>query len=485
MKFIVFCGRMYWKYNVGSNELLKLSDYNNIHCIGIGGIGLSALAEILLERGHRVSGSDSKESEITERLIKKGAYVFLGQRGKNVDGADLVVYSAAVSNDNPEIQRAEELNIPIVTRAELLGALMDEYEVSIAVSGTHGKTTTTSMISLILENAKNDPTILIGGNLSQIGGNVKMGRSEYCISEACEYMDSFLSLRPTIEIILNIDSDHLDYFKDIDHIVNSFKEFAKRIKEGGKLIAYEANPFVSTVLKDYPQAITFGYSENCTYAAKDIVFNSQGMPEFKVFFKNEELCKIELSIPGEHNILNALAATACCHSLGVETKYIVDTLKEFKGTQRRFDVIGVTSEGIKVVDDYAHHPTEIKATLAAAKNLPSADMWCLFQPHTYTRTRALFNEFTGAFEDADKIILAEIYAAREKNIHKISSKELVAEIKKLYPGKEVYYFKEFDEIASFVLNNAQKDDLVITMGAGDIYKVAELILEKDREKSRY
>ncbi len=463
--------------------MLKLSEYKHIHCVGIGGIGLSALAEILAGRGYAVSGSDSKESEITEKLTEKGIKVFIGQEEKNVDGADLLVYSAAVASDNPEIKRAEELGIPIVTRGELLGALMDEYEVAIAVSGTHGKTTTTSMISLMLENAKKDPTILVGGNLTQIGGNVRIGKSKYCVSEACEYMDSFLSLRPTVEIILNIDSDHLDYFKDIDHIVNSFKKFAKCMKQGGKLVAYEANPFVNSVIKDYPDAITFGYSENCTYSACDVAFNELGMPEFTVRFKGSELCNVKLAIPGEHNILNALAATACCHSLGVELSYIVSTLQEFTGTQRRFDVIGVTSQGVKIVDDYAHHPTEIRATLAAAKNLPYNNMWCLFQPHTYTRTRALFDEFTSAFEDADKIILAEIYAAREKNIHKISSKELVLAIKKKYPTKEVYYFKEFNEIASFVLNNAEKDDLVITMGAGDIYKVAEIIIEKDREKN--
>lgn len=464
--------------------MLKLSEYKHIHCVGIGGIGLSALAEILAQRGHEVTGSDAKMSETLERLGTKGIRVFLGQESENVVGADLLVYSAAVAGDNPEIEKARELRIPIVTRGELLGALMDEYEVAIAVSGTHGKTTTTSMVSLILDNAKKDPTILVGGNLEQIGGNVKIGKSQFCVSEACEYMDSFLSLRPTVEIILNIDSDHLDYFKDIDHIVNSFKKFAACMKRGGKIIAYEANPFVNTVIKDYPDSITFGYSKNCTYSAVDISFNQFGMPEFTVNFNNDELCKIKLAVPGEHNILNALAATACCHSLGVEPECIISTLEKFTGTQRRFDVIGVTSQNVKIVDDYAHHPTEIRATLAAARNIPYNDMWCLFQPHTYTRTRALFDEFVTSFEDADKIVLAEIYAAREKNIHKISSKELVTAIKKRYPAKEVYYFKEFAEIASFVLNNASENDLVITMGAGDIYKVAEMILENDREKNR-
>ncbi|WP_312650857.1 UDP-N-acetylmuramate--L-alanine ligase [Aminipila sp.] len=462
--------------------MINLSDYNHIHCIGIGGIGLSAIAEILLDRGYTVSGSDMKESEITDRLIAKGAHIFLGQREKNVDGADLVVYSAAVTQDNPEMVRAAELNIPAVTRATILGVLMSEYKNSIAVSGTHGKTTTTSMISLILEKAQKDPTILVGGNLSEIGGNVKVGQSEFFITEACEYMDSFLNLRPKIEIILNIDSDHLDYFKDIDHIVSSFKKFADLVGEDGKIIAYEANPFVNGIIKDLPNAVTFGFNENCTYYVTEIIFNSFGMPQFYVNSNGNRLCTIQLSIPGEHNILNALASFACCHSLGVDIDDIVATLESYTGTQRRFDVIGVTSDNIQIVDDYAHHPTEIKATLSAAQNIPHNDLWCLFQPHTYTRTLALFDEFAESFEKADKIVMTEIYAAREKNVFKISSKELVNEIKRVNPTKDVYYFSDFDEIANFVINNAQSGDLVITMGAGDIYKVAEIILEKDRRR---
>lgn len=462
--------------------MINLSECNHIHCIGIGGIGLSAIAEILLDRGYTVSGSDMKESEITDRLIAKGAHIFLGQREKNVEGADLVVYSAAVTQDNPEMKHAAELKIPMVTRAAMLGVLMSEYKNSIAVSGTHGKTTTTSMISLILEQAQKDPTILVGGNLSEISGNVKIGKSQYFITEACEYMDSFLSLKPKIEIILNIDSDHLDYFKDIDHIVSSFEKFANLVGKDGMIIAYEANPFVNGIIKEIPNAITFGFNENCSYYVTDITFNSFGMPQFYVNSDGNKLCTIQLSIPGEHNILNALASFACCHSLGVEIDDIVATLEKYTGTQRRFDVIGVTSDNIQIVDDYAHHPTEIKATLSAAQNIPHNELWCLFQPHTYTRTLALFDEFTESFSQADKIVMAEIYAAREKNIYKVSSKELVNEIKKVNPTKDVYYFSDFDEIANFVLNNAQSGDLIITMGAGDIYKVAEIILEKDRRR---
>lgn len=458
-----------------------LSNYKHLHCIGIGGIGLSAIAEIFLSRGCVVSGSDMKESDLTDKLERLGAKVFYKHAAENIQGADLVAYSSAVGTDNPELIAAHNKGIETVSRAEVLGALMSEYRTSIAVSGTHGKTTTTSMISLILKQAETDPTILVGGNLTEIDGNIRVGQSDYFITEACEYMDSFLSLNPKIEIILNIDSDHLDYFKDIEHIVRSFGDFSRLVPQNGLVIAYEANPFVKSLLQDLDcQVITFGFSEPCDYYAGNIQFNSFGMPAFDLYHKGKMLCSLQLSVPGEHNIANSLAAVACCHSLGISIDVITKTLETFTGTQRRFDVIGVTKNGIKIVDDYAHHPTEIKATLAAAQNVPHHCLWCLFQPHTYTRTVALFDEFAESFEEADKIIMAEIYAAREKNIHKISSKELVNEIKRVHPGKEIYYFADFDEMASFVINNAESGDLVITMGAGDIYKAAEIILEKDR-----
>ena len=456
--------------------MINLSEYKNIHCIGIGGIGLSAIAEILISRGYHVSGSDMKQSDITDNLEKHGAKIYIGHRAENVETADLIVYSAAIAEENPEIIRAREKNIPLAGRAEVLGVLMDDFEISIAISGTHGKTTTTSMVSLILEQAKLEPTILVGGNLAEIGGNVKVGCSKYFVTEACEYRDSFLQLRPKIEVILNIDSDHLDYFKDIEHIVSSFDKFAKIVPEDGKIIAYDANPFVNQVIRDIPGAITYGYNENCTYYITNVAFDGNGMPVFDVNYQGEHLGKVKLSVPGEHNILNAVGAFACCHQLGVSPQTIIDTLDKFKGTQRRFDIVGTTSDGVKLVDDYAHHPTEIKATLSAAHNIPHNRLWCLFQPHTYTRTLALFDDFAEAFAEADILILAEIYAAREKNIYKISSKELAEEIKRVHPDKKVYYMDTFEEIANYVKKNAEKDDLVITMGAGDIYKVGELII---------
>lgn len=294
-------------------------------------------------------------------------------------------------------------------------------------------------------------------------------------------MDSFLNLKPKIEIILNIDSDHLDYFKDVEHIAKSFDKFARLVPEDGAVIAYDANPFVKSVIDGLSNAITFGLNESCDYYASDINFDNDGMPEFDVNHGGRVLCRINLSIPGEHNILNALSAFACCHILGVDIDDIVNTLNKYTGTQRRFDVLGRTYNDIKIVDDYAHHPTEIKATLSAIRNMKHNNLWCLFQPHTYTRTMALIDDFATAFAEADKIVLAEIYAAREKNIYKISSRTLMNKIKEAEPSKEVYFFEDFEEIANFVYNNAEEGDLVITMGAGDIYKVGEMILEKDRK----
>ena len=295
--------------------MFDLSKYKNIHAIGIGGIGLSAICEILLSRGYNVSGSDMKESEMTMKLAQMGARVFIGHRKENVEDADVLLYTAAIGPDNPELLRAKERGIPCLSRAEMLGHLMSEYENSIAVSGTHGKTTTTSMVSLIMEQANLEPTSLVGGNLGEIGGNCQVGHSKYFVTEACEYVDSFLSLKPKIEIILNIDSDHLDYFKDINQIVSSFDKFAKLVPEDGTIIAYEANPFVNKVINGLDNVITFGLNENCDYYGKNITFDENGMPGFDVYKKGEFLTHVNLNVPGEHNVLNALAAFACTNSL--------------------------------------------------------------------------------------------------------------------------------------------------------------------------
>ncbi|MBQ4003974.1 MAG: UDP-N-acetylmuramate--L-alanine ligase, partial [Firmicutes bacterium] len=384
---------------------MDLKNYKHVHCVGIGGIGLSGIAEILLSRGYRVSGSDMKESAVTEMLEQQGAQVFIGHNADNLGDTDLLVYSAAVSMENPELAEARRRGIPVISRADALGAIMADYQISVAVSGTHGKTTTTSMVSLILEAANYSPTVLVGGILNQFHGNVKVGKSEYFVTEACEYMDSFLSLRPWAEIILNIDSDHLDYFKDINHIAESFGKFADKVPENGLVVAFDSNPFVKAVTENLPcRVITFGFNEASDYYAKGIKFNDEGMPSYDLYHKGEFLRRMELAVPGEHNVANSLAAAATCLALGVDLDIIEKTLESFTGTKRRFDIIGKTPDGVTVIDDYAHHPAEIKATLAAAKNLAHKKTWCLFQPHTYTRTMALFDQFADAFEDADIIV---------------------------------------------------------------------------------
>ena len=464
----------------------ELSQYHHIHCIGIGGIGLSAIAEILLARGYSVSGSDMKESDMTEKLRAAGATVAIGHAAENVAGADLVVYSNAIPDENPEMKAAREAGIECVTRATALGVLMAECRESIAVSGTHGKTTTTSMISLLLDHAGYDPTILVGGNLGEIGGNCKVGGKDYFITEACEYMDSFLQLRPKTEIILNIDSDHLDYFKDIDHIVRSFDAFARLVPEDGLVIAFAQNPFVASILSGLScRVLTFGFMDSCDYYAKNITFSSTGMPAFDLCFRGEKLARLQLSVPGEHNIANALASAACARTLGVPMSVISSTLESYSGTARRFDVLGVTTTGVKIVTDYGHHPTEIKATLNAAGNVPHKDVWCIFQPHTYTRTRALFHDFTNAFDAADHLILAKIYPAREKDIYGVSSLDLEQEIIRTHPSKDVRYIEEFDDIARTVLAEAKRGDLVLVMGAGDIDRVGDRILALDQSRTRF
>lgn len=458
---------------------MDFSKYKRVHCLGIGGIGLSAVAEILRDRGYIVSGTDIHPSKVTRHLEYLGIKVFTEHKPENVEGVDAIVYSAAVSEENPEVVRAHQLGIPLFSRAEVLGMIMDDYENSVAICGTHGKTTVTSMTSLILRNAEYKPTILVGGNLPQINGNVEIGGTKYFVTEACEYMDSFLQLKPSIGVILNIDSDHLDYFKTMDHIVQSFSTFVEQIPPHGIIIAFGDNPFVRSILKDHTNKITYGYSESNDFYAENIKFNENGFPGFDICHKGSKVASLELNVPGEHNVLNAMAAFVTTSYLGVDIPVIQQTLKEYSGTNRRFDYIGTTEKGVKVIDDYAHHPTEIKATLAAAKNVKHNKLWLIFQPHTYTRTKALFNEFVDAFLDADVVILTDIYAAREKDVYNISSYKLVTAMKAKHPDKPVYYVKDFEDIAKYIEKFAGKDDIVMTMGAGDVYKVGDMLLHKE------
>ena len=449
----------------------------HVHFIGIGGISMSGLAELLLQEGFRISGSDHKRSELTEALEQKGAKIFYGQRSSNIqDDYNLVVYTAAIHADNPEYAEVVRRGLPMLTRAQLLGQIMKNYQTPIAVSGTHGKTTTTSMISQILLEADTDPTLSIGGILKSINGNFRIGGSELFVTEACEYTNSYLSFFPKVGIILNIDADHLDFFKDINDIRNSFHEFAKLIPSDGTLIINAAIDHCEEFTKDLScKVITFGLHESANYSATNITFQENAHPTFDLLRDGSVIETISLHVPGEHNVTNALAAIALADLLSIEPPVIKKALLTFSGTDRRFEYKGEIG-GVTIIDDYAHHPTEIKATLTAVKNYPHRTSWCVFQPHTYSRTKALMNDFAAALSLADKVVLADIYAARETDTLGISSKDLQCEIQKL--GTDAYYFSSFDEIENFLLENCIHGDLLITMGAGDIVKVGENLLGK-------
>ncbi len=451
----------------------------HIHFIGIGGISMSAIAEVLLDLGYIISGSDMNNSKIVEKLKCKGASVQIGHHEDNILDCDLVVYTAAIQEDNPEFLKAKSLNIPIIDRAEMLGLLMKEFSNSISVSGTHGKTTTTSMISLILEYSQFNPTIMVGGELDEIGGNVKIGGREYFITEACEYVESFLRFFPTMGIILNIDADHLDYFKDLNHIIQSFTKFAQLIPKEGTLIAFNDDENVRTIFPSVEcNIVTYGKDKSSDFQAHNISYNEKGYPSFDCYYKQKNIGSFQLSIPGDHNIYNALAAISCCYLLGVSKENIIKNLNLFKGTHRRFDIIGEINN-ITIVDDYAHHPTEVKATLEAASRYPHNRLWCVFQPHTYTRTKMLFNDFSSSFTKADKIIVTDIYAAREKDKGEIHSKDLAREI--AHYNDDIRYMSNFNEIAEYINENADPGDLILTMGAGDVYKVGEILLELNKQ----
>lgn len=455
-------------------------DFNNpihIHFIGIGGISMSGLAEILLQENFTISGSDASESALTRKLADLGAEVFYGQRTANIsDNIDLVVYTAAIRPDNPEYACVVEKNIPMLTRAELLGQIMHNYETPIAVAGTHGKTTTTSMISHILMQGNLDPTISVGGILPAIQGNIRVGSSGTFITEACEYTNSFLSFYPKISVILNVDADHLDFFKDIDDIRQSFRMFAEKLPDDGTLIINSDTPHYDIITKDLScEVITYALNSPGNYTANNITFDSKGFPTFDCIKDDILIGTFSLSVPGMHNVSNALASIALAQKMDISIESIQHGFLSFTGTDRRFQHKGEIG-GITVIDDYAHHPTEIKATLTSAKNYPHNNIWCVFQPHTYTRTSALLDEFAEALTLADKIILCDIYAAREKNTIGITSQDLQKRIQDL--GCQCHYFSSFDQIENFLLENCIHQDMLITMGAGDVYKIGENILGK-------
>lgn len=450
----------------------RLPRGSKIHMVGIGGISMSAIAHILLYLGFSVSGSDMNNTPIIEKLSAEGVKIFHVHSEDNIQSPDLVCYTAAIKQDNPELVRARELGIPTMERAELLGQIMTMFDRPVAIAGTHGKTTTSSMLALIALEAGTDPTVLVGGELSQIGGNYKIGKNDLLICEACEYVESFLHFKPFLSIITNIEEDHPDYFSDIYHIISSFEKFASLNSKKGFIIVYKDDKNVRTVMENVEaNYVTYGLnSGDADFTAKNIKYNKDGCPSFDIYGGNDKILSVSLGVVGEHNICNALASTAAALKLGIGADAIKRGLELFGGAKRRYEHIG-SFNGVDVVDDYAHHPTEIKKTLEAAKNAGYKRVFCVFQPHTYSRTVAFLDDFADALKIADRIIIADIYPAREKYDGTVHSCDLAALI------KGSVYMNDFGAIERYVKNMAQEGDLVLTMGAGDIFKVGYALVK--------
>ena len=460
--------------NEGNIENLK--QYKHIHLIGIGGISMSGIAEVLHNWGIFVTGSDCTKSKITDRLSSHGIFVSIGHDTKMVEKADFVIYSAAIKQDDPELVCAKTNNIPIVERADFVGFLTRIYDNTICISGTHGKTTTTSMISLCFLEAGLDPSIQVGAILNDIEGNYRVGNSDYFILEACEYVESFLKFSPQSTVVTNIDNDHLDYFKTFDNIKLAFQKYVNLLPKDGFLVVNGDDPDCMELRKhSAAKLITFGIrNEKANFVARNIIYDKDGFPKFDVYKNNSYYSEFKLSVPGLHNVYNALACMAMCTNYGISRQLIKKVLAKFTGANRRFEYVGSYSN-IDVYDDYAHHPSEILATAKAMKNKTYRQSWVVFQPHTYSRTKELLGDFADALLEFDNIIVTDIYAAREKDTYGISSKDLVKRIADL--GKNALYISDFDEIARYIKSHACPHDLVLTMGAGTVVEVSKKIVE--------
>ena len=455
----------------------NLRRYKNIHMIGIGGVSMSGIAAILKNWGINVTGSDSSDSETVQNLINKGIKVTIGYDLNNLKAADVVVYSAAIKKDDPEMVEAKKLNIPTIERADFLGEITRCYKDTICISGTHGKTTTTSMISLVFIEAMKDPSIQVGAYLKQIDGNYLVGNSEHFIIEACEYVESFLKFSPKAEVILNIDNDHLDYFKTFENIKNAFIKYVKLLPSNGILVI-NGDDKNCIDLKDYTKAnvITYGINnKNVDFYADNITFNEDGFPSFDVYHNNNKLEHFSLCVPGKHNVLNSLACIALSYNYSIDIPYIKSALKKFTGAHRRFEYIGKMNNNVSVYDDYGHHPTEIIATAKSLMNKKYNQSWVIFQPHTYSRTKNLLDDFANALLNFDNIIILDIYAARESNTYGVSSKDLVGKINSL--GKTALYIPDFDECVNFVKSNVKSNDIVMTLGAGTVTNIGPMLIK--------
>lgn len=456
------------------NNNFELKNIKKIHFIGIGGIGMSALAFSLLSQGKQVSGSDKKSSNITDKLIDSGAEVFFDHKAENVEGVDLIVISTAIEKSNPELARAEELNIPVCHRSDILNCFLRTHK-SIAVTGTHGKTSTSAMMSQVLYEADLNPTALVGGQVVKFGSNVLPGTGEYLVAEVDESDQSIHKLSANYAIITNLETDHLDHYKDLDEIIQVMNKFINNLPEDGKLIICKDSYGNNRLIDNCPREV-ISYSlmdESADYRAIDVSLSKTGS-KFKVLHKNEFFGEFYLPISGIHYVANALSVIVCSTLLGLDKEVVKSALANYKGVKRRFEIVA-DIEGTLIIDDYAHHPTEIKATLASA-SLYKRPTTVAFQPHRYSRTKGLLEDFSKSFELADRVIIADIYSAGEhQEDYNISSEDLVNLIKQKSPQKEVYYIKDLEDISIFLNKNRINNELILTMGAGTITNLSKML----------
>lgn len=452
-----------------------LENIRKLHFVGIGGVGMSAIAEVMLDKGYEISGSDLSESEVVQKLRAKGAVIYKGHAAANVEGKDAIVLSSAIHQDNPELVQAKKLGLKIFHRSDILAFLLNAAK-GIAVAGAHGKTTTSSMISVVLEHAGVDPTILIGGFVDYLNGNAKLGKSDYLVAEADESDGSFLKFYPHIAVVTNIEDDHMDHYGSMENIIKAFIQFVQNLdKENGLAVLCFDNENIRNIAPQLDRRyISYALEHEADYTAADIVADGP-QTTFTVVYKGEKLGVVTLNIPGRHNVLNALATIAVCHKLGLSIEAIAAGFAVFTGTKRRFQT-KFRNDDVWIVDDYAHHPTEIQTTIKAARQTNPKRLVVAFQPHRYTRTQLLRKEFGSCFKGTDVLILTDIYAASEEPIPGISGRTIVDEVK-AQTGVDAVYIEKLADIAPWLEQNRRKGDLIITMGAGNIYTVGETLAD--------
>lgn len=456
------------------NQTNLLDQIKRLHFVGIGGSGMCPMAELLLHKGYEITGSDQNESDTLDRVKSWGIPVYMGHHAENIGDAQAVVYTAACKQDNPELVAAREKGVPTLERSVMLGMLTEKYPQLVAVSGTHGKTTTTAMLTQILVEAGADPSAIIGGKLPLIGSNCRSGNSGTIVCEACEYVDTFLQLHPAVSLILNIEPDHLDYFKTLENIVKSFKQFSTQTSRLLVVNGDDPEAMEAVAGQTGKEIVTFGLEDTRDFYPADLNEEPTACEDFTLMHKGEVLGRVNLAVPGKHNMLNALAAAAAAYSLGIAPAAICAALEHFGGVHRRFEMLGKFN-GVTVADDFAHHPTELTAVLSSAMKMGFRQVWAVFQPHTYSRTYTFLEDFAKALAIPDHLIMTEILAVREENTYGIHTSDLAAKV----PGS--LWFDSFEEIADYVMSQAQPGDLILTLGGGDIYKCANLIVKRYQE----